>query len=293
MGIEESRQWVHIHGRPIDRVRVELARGEAGLDDLVAALSPFQNPDGGFGRGLEPDVRLAGSSTLATVTALQTLSEQHAPADLEMVARAMRYLTSTMDTEARAWQFVPPNVDDAPHAPWWDFKDIGGYLLNPRAEIAGYYYQWSAHDPGGLAEELAERVVELVLAATELEMHDILSVDRLVQNTAAPDSLRRRLASAFYRLAAAAIATEPASWDDYGLTPLTVITDPRHPLAEQFSESIERNVAYLLSSQESNGSWQAPWTWYGRYPEAWPDAEPDIRAVVTAMRTVSLIRFAS
>ena len=113
-------------------------RGE--VEPLYDALTPYANKDGGFGQTLEPDARLADSSILAITVALQLLAMGGATAENSLVAKAMNYLARTMKSDVNAWQIVPENVGDAAHAPWWNFKDIGGNMINPRAEIVGYMY---------------------------------------------------------------------------------------------------------------------------------------------------------
>jgi len=49
--ITAAREFVHTHGRVLER---RLLDG-APPADVVDALLPYRNPDGGFGHGLEPD----------------------------------------------------------------------------------------------------------------------------------------------------------------------------------------------------------------------------------------------
>ncbi len=35
----------------------------------------------------------------------------------------MRYLMATYDSDHEVWPMTPPNVDDAPHAPWWHYDE--------------------------------------------------------------------------------------------------------------------------------------------------------------------------
>jgi hypothetical protein len=56
---------------------------------VLEALRPYQNPDGGFGNGLEPDVRGPVSQPVPTWTALCILDEAGAFAD-PIVTRAQR-----------------------------------------------------------------------------------------------------------------------------------------------------------------------------------------------------------
>ena len=45
------------HARVLDRRRFELLSGEANVAGVLAALDGYRNPDGGYGWGLEPDLR--------------------------------------------------------------------------------------------------------------------------------------------------------------------------------------------------------------------------------------------
>jgi len=289
--LERSLNWLADHGRGVDLARIKLLSGQIGADEFRSTLTPYQNPDGGFGQALEPDVRMPDSSVLATVTAIQLLVLCDSPASDPLVRGAMGYLETVMNREADAWHFVPANVDKAAHAPWWDFKDISGYMLNPRAEIVGYMYRWPEFFEESLRDRLAHDIAARVDAANQLEMHDLLSVDRLLQTASFPEELHKPLFQVFKPLALAAIETSFEAWDNYGLSPLGVVREPGHPLAGDLAQAIELNLEYREERCEEDGSWTAPWTWYGRYDEEGPEAEPDIRSVVTADRIQSIIAF--
>ncbi len=55
--LDAAERFTWLNARLIDRLRfAHLFRGGAAAP-VVAALRPYQNADGGFGNGLEPDFR--------------------------------------------------------------------------------------------------------------------------------------------------------------------------------------------------------------------------------------------
>ncbi|MBV9805314.1 MAG: hypothetical protein JO130_19100, partial [Solirubrobacterales bacterium] len=103
--------------RLLDRHRYAMLFADGSAEPVQAALAAYQNPDGGFGHGLEPDLRAPGSQPGPTLYALETLLEA------EMLA-------SEMGNSARAWVAGIADPDGGipsalagfeayPHAPWW------------------------------------------------------------------------------------------------------------------------------------------------------------------------------
>ena len=71
----KARSFVEDEGRPLERAKLAFHLDGAGPDAVVSELAEFQNADGGFGHGLEPDLRTPATSALATTVGMQTLRE--------------------------------------------------------------------------------------------------------------------------------------------------------------------------------------------------------------------------
>ena len=87
------------------------------------------------------------------------------------------------------------------------------------------------------------------------EMHELLTLDRLLSQPAFPKNQHTEAMSHFYNSAKNLIALDPKEWDNYGLKPLTLIRSAEHTLASEFAEPIEKNLAYLADAQNKDGSW--------------------------------------
>ena len=69
------------HGRTLDRRRLELLLGGDDADAVLAALDGYRNADGGYGWGLEPDLRSPESQPGGAMHAFEVLAEIAPAAD--------------------------------------------------------------------------------------------------------------------------------------------------------------------------------------------------------------------
>jgi len=264
---------------------------------VLSELAGFSNPDGGFGHGLEQDLRLPASSVLATTVALQILREVEAPSDHPLVTNAMNYLLQTYDPAAQVWPIVPPNTDDAPHAPWWNYgEDVAeswnGFLGNPRAEVLGYLYD---HSPPGLPAWVRDSLTSAAISyldeqSDKASEFDLLCYDRLVRTGSLPESARQSLLDRLLPLAKKLVNTDPADWDRHGLEPIELVDGPDSPFAELFADSVPQNLDAEIERQADDGAWHPKWTWYDdAYPDDWPIAERDAAGAIT-LRTLRVLR---
>ncbi|MET1006021.1 MAG: hypothetical protein ABWX96_10755 [Propionibacteriaceae bacterium] len=126
MNLDAAEQFVLTHGRLLERIRLAVLLHDADRDGLLVALSAYQNPDGGFGQALEPDVRGPHSETTSTLDALEQLLDQDA-AEHPAVAEALAWVGTEALPDGGV-PFVLPATADYPHAPWMQPSDGGSHL---------------------------------------------------------------------------------------------------------------------------------------------------------------------
>src|SRR5512140_1304627 len=100
---------------------------------VLAAILAYQNPDGGFGNALEPDIRCPDSQPVPVQHALElldTVGLMH-----EIVQPACDYLT-TITTNEGGVPWLLPSALAYPRAPWWTADKSPSASLNPTASIA-------------------------------------------------------------------------------------------------------------------------------------------------------------
>lgn len=141
--IEQAGDFVRHHGRAIDAALFAFHFGRGTKDDVLTALAPYQNEDGGFGHGLEPDIPGPAGNPFAVDQALRIFGQVGAtPAD-PMVARTVDYLERTQEPDG-GWRFSPA-VYEHEIAPW--FAAWTWPAINPSAVIAGHLRAIGAGSP--------------------------------------------------------------------------------------------------------------------------------------------------
>lgn len=91
-----AREFIYSNARVLEQRVFAVAFEGEDPGTVVAALTAYQNPDGGLGHGLEPDKRAPGSQPLDVEIAFGYLTAVEAPAD-DLVTSACDWLSSLAD----------------------------------------------------------------------------------------------------------------------------------------------------------------------------------------------------
>src|SRR5919109_1151002 len=115
--IAKASEFMRTHARLLDRRRFELLFANGSADAALAALSGYANPDGGFGYGLEPDLRSVSSQPGGALHAFEVL-EDIAPETSPVGVRVCNWVHSaSLDDGSLPFAF---EIDDeAGSAPFW------------------------------------------------------------------------------------------------------------------------------------------------------------------------------
>ena len=260
---------------------------------VIEELARFQNPDGGFGRALEPDVRMEDSSVVATKFALQVLIDIQAPADEPLVRQGLAYLHSAYDIERGVWPLVTREVMTAPHAPWWDAQgleeEFGSYLANPKAGVLRCLLEYSEQASRELIDSVTRTVMEhLDALPVEMSLFDAVSYLLLAQAGDLGDKHRAKLVSKLRKTGSALVSRNPDEWTGFSIKPLWLSPSPSAPLATVLAQVVQTNLDFEIDNQDSDGSWAPTWSWGDSYPESWKVAEREWRGILTLATLRSL-----
>lgn len=291
---QRAKAFVLEQGRDLDRALLAFHLADGTADSVLAALAAYQNDDGGFGHGLEPDLRTPASSVIATTVAFQNFRSLGVPAEHPQVQKGMAYLLDTFDASRLVWPIIPPEVEDAPHAPWWDYASseagFGGFLSNPRVEIVGYLHDYSALVPADLLESVTTAVFShLDSLPDEMEMHDLICFVSLAETPSLPKTDRDRIWAKLATAAEIGVAREPEQLSGYVLKPLYVAPSPDSPLAGQFAEEVAVNLDFEIEQQGADGAWSPNFSWGDQHPAAWQIAKREWQARMT-LRNLRTLR---
>ena len=321
--LEAARKYIATECTPLYLARFDFHFGSGNptgiMDSVKHALEAYQNPDGGFGYGLEPDFLLPESSPMATTIAFQIIEELAGPvigeavssetknstalsADPPMIAEAVRYLEQNYVEERGGWYAVGPAINDYPHAPWWHWNDSEGMTVidrhwgNPSAEIIAIllrYRHLLSRFSSAEVEAMATRALSRFAVQKAFPSpHEIYCYIRLYHAlaqesaTSTSVSIQPQLSTAIASL----MSTDPSEWSGYVPRPLDFASSPASPLFETVQPYAGRHCRYLLQTLEQ-GIWQPHWSWGKHYPEAWQQSRRNWAADLTIKNYLLLERF--
>lgn len=283
--MEQAVHYLKHRARPLERALFEWEFEEGSLEQVVEQLAAFQNKDQGFGHGLEPDIRMASSSIITTTVALQIMSHIKLPVEHPLVQGAMTYILDQYDTGKQGWEIVPHHIDEAPHAPWWTYRELDNGWGNPNLELVGYFYEFP-YGPIEFRASITEHAVQYMTEESPLkEFHELLCALRLADRV--PSEVLEPMQAAIDQMVGQCVQLDPAKWQEYCLTPLDVIENKSSRYYEQMKGSLAANVEHLLAQQQDDGAWHPRWSW-GQHEEAWLQAKEEWKGVLTlnAMRSL-------
>jgi hypothetical protein len=260
------------HARVLDRrIFQRLFQGGAPgpVRDAVAA---YRNEDGGFGHGLEPDVRTAASQPAATEMALR-LMDLTGEWDTTMVKDAIDWLAAIAPAEGGA-AFAEPSVADGPHAPWWVPAEGYPASLIQTGQIAGMLYARGFSHPW--LDRATSLMWERIGTLTEPNGYEMFGVLAFLQHV--PD--RSHAQTAFDRVGPLLLERNLVALDPQAAgevqTPLDFAPLPDSIARALFDDAtISAHLDHLAAAQRDDGGWMFNWL-------AWsPAAEADWRGFLT------------
>ncbi|MEW9547775.1 hypothetical protein [Nonomuraea sp. NPDC050783] len=248
------------HGRLLDRRRYDLVAGGGDAESVLAALEGYRNPDGGYGWGLEPDLRSPESQPGAALHAFEVF-EDIAPHTSPRAAALCDWLESVTLPDGGLPFALPLTVAEGT-APWWAGSDPGVSSLQITAVSAAAARAVAAHDPAVAAHPWLSRATRYCLdtiEALEERPHAYVLafacgfLDSVHDTEPRAAGLLKKLAA--YVPADGRVPVEGGTAEE-ALRPLDLAPFPGRPVRELLApEVVAADLARLAGEQREDGGW--------------------------------------
>lgn len=280
MDLRAAASFLATHGRQLDRRRFEYLLAGPGADPgpVLAAVDAYRNADGGYGWGLEPDLRAPESQPGGALHALEVFAEAGpTPRSVEVCDWLGRVALPD-----GGMPFALPVADPTGCAPFWVDADPGVSSLQSTAFVAGVAHQVAARDPAVAAHPwlaAATRYCLDAVAALDARPHAIeLSfaigfLDAVHDTHPEADALLDRLA-AF--VPPDGLVPVDGGSDGETMRPLNFAPLPDRPARRLFTpEVITADLARVAGGQQDDGGWRVDFASFS------PAAEMEWRGYAT------------
>ncbi len=251
---DSARTFMYSHARLLERLLFAVAFEGATPAAVGRLISAYQNPDGGLGHALEPDVRCPESQPLFAEIGLCAMR------DVGWRDRGLSLsICSSLERISDAAGLVPillPSAFKSPHASHWTSTGTPG--VNPTASICGLlHFQGIEH---AWLSRATRTCCELIQRDPPHEAHSLLCAARLAEylpDQRASADLEERIGKA---LPEARFLIPSAPVTTYGLTPLHFAPSPGSRWRRLFTQDqIEGHLADLMKRQQEDGGWPITW----------------------------------
>jgi hypothetical protein len=282
---QKAKTFIIEHARPVDVKLFAYYFEDGSTDDVLAALAAYQNEDGGFGHGIEPDFRLKASSPMATSVGLQYATAVSTPSTHPIVQNAIQYLLASYDTENRYWPATSEAVNEEPHAFWWHVSDMTPpdetAWPNPSAELVGYLHQHASLVPTYFLAEVTARAQQNldfspIITGDLPQKYNVLCWERALPYL--PQEMKTAVSTAITRTFQTYGTIQPDTFEE--LSALHMTPNPEALLAKLAPETIAHCLDVEISEQGDDGGWWPGWHW-GQFEEVWPIAKQEWAGKIT------------
>ncbi|WP_431775783.1 hypothetical protein [Streptomyces cucumeris] len=291
--LSRAERFVWLTARVLEQRRFAYHFLDGGAEAVETALTAYLAPDGGFGHGLEPDLRGPVSQPLHAVHALRVL-DGIGRCGGQRIERLCRYLTA-VSTPDGALPVSHPSLRGYPAAPWIPLADDPPSGLLTTGPVVGLLHRnevwhawlfratdfcWAAVT--ALAEGASAHPYEITAAVAFLD-----GVPDRGRAQEAADRLGRRVRER------GLVALDPGRAEDAAVpgqggtgTPALVrdiAPEPGSLARRWFTDAeVERSLDALAEAQREDGGWPAR-------RRAWaPGAALETRAVATLEALLTL-----
>lgn len=146
--IDKAQDFMSAHGRLLDRRRFDVVIGRGGEGEralILDALNAYRNPDGGYGWGLEPDLRERGSQPGGAQHAFEAMADA-APLTSDHAVGLCDWLAGVTLPDG-GLPFALPVSDPTACAPFWTEADPGRSSLQITAAVAAHAHRVARSNP--------------------------------------------------------------------------------------------------------------------------------------------------
>lgn len=271
---KEVCTWIHRNARPLEMALWDFYFENGSKEAVIDALAYYQNEDGGFGNGVEPDCWNPESSPYSTLVALGILERiafvETVGIGHPMVQGILRFLESGKYSNEDGWLFSIPSNDNYAHAPWWGYDEEQNKIqsMGITAGLCAFILNF-----GDRGSELYERAFaytkKILKKASESDEFGEMGaggvcslIGTIMQKNLTSSFECESLMDKMAAVVNSTIERDTQRWSMYTPRPSEFIPAPASPFYKGNEAIVEKELDYLIETRNPGGVWNITWTWF-------------------------------
>lgn len=254
------------NGRKIDVTKWNYLFNGASKEEILKELLKYQNKDGGFGNGLEADILMPDSSSIASTEAILIAYGYGLNCEEAWFKKLLDYFEKTVSDGAGIlsfWEKVTSEVEKYPHAPWWNYSLEERFSPNPCAVVASALIKYGSDTQKLLGEKIANRCIEFTKDQELCTDHDCYCLQIMIEvlqemgSVLIDESLHKHMK----RRILSCLCNDSNKWGEYVAQPLDLVVSPNSPWYKLAEPYINENIDYWLKNLKEEGYWKPNFSW--------------------------------
>jgi hypothetical protein len=262
--IEQIDKWIHNNARQVEIAKWDYLFNSGSKDEIVNEMLKYQNNDGGFGNGFESDILLPLSAAIPSAEAIFTAYDYELDCTADWFGRLLNYFENSILDIPSFWEPVPKELDNYPHAPWWEYQSNTVFSPNPCAIVSSALILYGNQNQKQIGYKVAEKCINFLCSDVFCADHDCYNLQRLVE---ALQTIHSPLASSqviheMQRRIKENVCYDEAKWMEYVAQPLDLVDNPNSLWYDSVHEGVENNFMFWIEKLNNEGVWTPNFAWW-------------------------------
>lgn len=278
---QQIKEWIYRNARALDLALFQYHFENGSKDNVLTALSYYQNSDGGFGNTIDPDNWNPNSTPYNAQIVIKMLRQIDFTDITHPIYKGIfRYLENTEHKADYGWFFTIPSNNDYPHGVWWDHNaDTNTYeSTGTTASLCGFILRYGEKNTNlyNIAISYIETLIEKLKKSTYYGAMGVAGYCELLEDIDGAGLIEHfdyeYLCDKISYLVREKIQKEQ---DDFMSNPLEFVLSPYSRYYEENKKEVNNALDILIDQKPEGGIWPIPWEWYNnnKYPNEFSISE--------------------
>lgn len=261
--LNKMSEWIQNNARPYDKAKWNYLFNGDSKAEIVLEILKYQNEDGGFGSGYEPDVLLPLSAGIPTAESIFQAYDFELDCKTPWFTKMLSYFENTVQNIPKYWEDTPKEAMDYPHAPWWNYQLVTVFNPNPCAIVASAMILHGTDSQKELGLKIAKDTFDFLISNEFCGDHDCFNIMKLIEKLSSIDShlITDEILKAMKRRISHNVCFDRSKWNEYHPQPLDFADSPSSLWYEDVKEGIENNFDFWLDIINDEGIWEPNFSW--------------------------------
>jgi len=263
--LKHINNWMHRNARELDLKIWECLFANGDAVAVADAMLAYQNEDGGFGHGIDPDNWNVNSVPYASLYGIETLDMVgFYDMDHPVYQGIRKYLNATGPAQ---WIFTLPTNADYPHASFYNYDEkynkieSTGVIISLSAFVIKYVSDLSVYDI--VIQQLDSYIARL----QEKDLGDMgpssyITLIDAMENIGIKGYDYAKLQQRLITIVNQTMQKEEKQWENYGYRPSDFIKTKNSIFLKGNEVLVEKECNFLINTLPMNDVWPVSWCWF-------------------------------